>query len=145
MNFEELLSFLKQNDAFIANPSNERDIQITNSVLQNISAAIFPLFIMDFYKDFGGIVFGGSYIFGPAEINDPKLKYPIPSISEINNNLSGLKQLRGKTIFGRNDLFLFAFDAFGKCFMLNNLNLSVLREYEDPLRAIQDCLIIGKL
>jgi hypothetical protein len=57
----------------------------------------------------------------------------------------GNKNLFGKTVFGRNDLFWFAFDAMGNCFMLDNLTLSQLRKYDNPYRAMLDCLIVGKI
>ena len=69
---------------------------------------------------------------------------PVPSILEINRDISGVPGTVGKTIFGRNDLFWFAFDAFGTCYMLDNLSLRVLRKYDDSYRAMTDCLIAGK-
>ena len=65
-------------------------------------------------------------------------------IVSINRELSGIKKLRGLTLFGRNDLFWFAFDSFGTCMMLDNLNLGVLRKYDNPYRAMSDCLLGGK-
>jgi hypothetical protein len=59
--------------------------------------------------------------------------------------MSGNKNLFGKTVFGRNDLFWFAFDTMGTCYMLDNLTLSILRKYDDPHRAIIDCLVVGKI
>lgn len=145
MTIDEVLSFIKTNGGFIGTPADERDIKIANSGLQNIRAAILPMFIIDLYKATGGVVMGGCYIFGPKEIDDPRISFPIPNIVQINNDISSIPHMRGKTVFARNDLFLFAFDAFGKCFMLDNITLNVLREYEDSYRAINDCLIIGKL
>ena len=55
------------------------------------------------------------------------------------------KNLFGKTIFGMNDLFWFAFDTNGQCMMLDNLTLSTLRKYDDPYQAMLDCLIVGKI
>jgi len=145
MTESQFLSFLNQNDAFVGNASDERAIKLVNSGLQNISAAILPQFMINFYKKFGAIVLSGAYIFGPEELKNPKLSYPVPGIFDINNDIANLKQMRGKTLFGRNDLFLFAFNAFGQFFMLDNLTMSVLREYTDPWQAISDCTTIGKL
>ena len=64
---------------------------------------------------------------------------------KINDDISVLGKTVGKTIFGRNDLFWFAFDAFGTFYMLDNLNLTPLRRYDDPYRAMTDCLISGKI
>lgn len=145
MNLNEFLSQLKQTPAFIAKPFDENRVQITNSGLQNIGAAILPLFMLEFYKACGGTVMGGAYIFGPDEIQNISLKHPIPSIFDINNQFAHLKNMRGKTIFARNDLFFFAFDAFGRVFMLDNLTLNPMREYPESYRAMYDCIIIGKL
>lgn len=145
MKLAEFLSFLKQTDAYMAHGADERSIQIANGGLQNISAAILPLFMLDFYKVCSATVLSGSYIFGPSEIKTIDLKHPIPSIFEINKEFSHVKHMRGKTIFARNDLFMFAFDSFGTVFMLDNVTLQPIREYKDSIQAMYDCIIIGKL
>ena len=112
--------------------------------LQQDQFAMLPKFLLDLYKNAGGIILGSSYIFGPKE-TERGIRYPVPAIQNINSDFYGNKKLFGKTIFGSNDLFLFVTDAFGNCFMLDNLTLSVLRKYDDPYRAMMDCLIIGKI
>ena len=103
-----------------------------------------PSFMFDLYKSCSGITLGSAYIFGPKK-TERGIKYPIPSIITINKEMNQNKNLFGKTVFGRNDLFWFAFDTNGTCFMLDNLTLSVLRKYDDPYRAMIDCLIVGKI
>ena len=103
-----------------------------------------PGFLQDFYTNCFGITLGSACIFGPTEISHDT-KYPLPSITKINKDMVGNKNLFGKTIFGRNDLFWFAFDTFGNCYMLDNLTLSILRKYDNPYRAMLDCLIVGKI
>ena len=66
-------------------------------------------------------------------------------ILKVNDDIAPLGKTVGKTIFGRNDLFWFAFDAFGTFYMLDNLTLTPLRRYDDAYRAITDCLISGKI
>ena len=66
-------------------------------------------------------------------------------IIKVNNDVGPLGKTAGKTIFGRNDLFWFAYDAFGICYMLDNLTLKAIRKYDDPFKALNDCLIAGKL
>lgn len=144
MNIDEFLSSIKSNGAMLAPPVAERAITLASTSLQNIRAAMLPMFIIELYKHTSGIVLGDGYIFGPAEFNLTN-KYPIPSIVQINREISGLPHMRGKTVFGRNDLFWFAFDAFGNCYMLDNLTLNPVRKYDDPYRAMTDCLIVGKL
>lgn len=144
MNIDEFLSSMKSNGASFTQPVAENLITMASSNLQSIRAATFPPFITELYKKTGSVNLGDAYIFGPEEITIGR-KFPTPSILQINREFSNIPQMRGKTIFGRNDLFLFAFDAFGTCFMLDNLSLKTLRKYDDPFRAITDCLIVGKM
>ena len=142
MNLNEFLSLMKSRGATIYAPAPARDITLANNALQ-ARCAMFPTPLVDLYKSASAINLGNGYIFGPAECSR-KIRFPIPSIVEINLEIMGTDALRGKTIFGRNDLFWFAFDAFGTFYMLDNLTLRVLRKYDDPYRAMSDCLIAGK-
>lgn len=135
---------MKSNGAIFAPGTDDRAITLVSQSLQQMRAATLPLFIIELYKSVGGIILGDAYIFGPAEIAMTR-KFPVPNIVQINNEISGIESMRGKTVFGRNDLFWFAFDAFGTCFMLDNLTLKPLRKYDDPWRALADCLIVGKM
>ena len=144
MNKDEFLSLIKSRGAQCFTSTELISINIANTNLQNMQTAMLPAFLQDLYTKCFGITLGSAYIFGPTEI-ERGTKYPLPSIVEINKDMLGTKNLAGKTIFGRNDLFLFAFDAFGTCFMLDNFTLSILRKYEDPYRAMIDCLIVGKI
>lgn len=134
--------FAQHNARFIA-PSSNTNITKTDHLLQRYYRAKLPAFLIDLYKNTGGINLGSGYIFGP----DP-VKYShnitVPSISEINSELSKIKNLQGQTIFGRNDLFWFSFDAFGNCYMLSNTSCKPLKKYSDPYQALNDCLMGGK-
>lgn len=140
----EFLSSMQSRGAKIFPPQKTININMVNTNLQNMRIAILPGFMQDFYKHCSGITLGGACIFGLSEI-DRGIKYPLPSIIQINKDMAGNKFLSGKTVFGRNDLFWFAFDVFGNCFMLDNITLTPLRKYDDPYRAITDCLIAGKI
>ena len=144
MTTNEFLSLIKSRGANIFPPLSAMDTTVSNTNLQDIRAAMLPTFMFDLYKNCSGIALGSAYIFGPKEI-ERGTKYPIPSIIKINQDIIGNKNLFRKTVFGRNDLFWFAFDTNGTCFMLDNLTLSVLRKYDDPYRAMIDCLIVGKI
>lgn len=120
------------------------DIILTNTALQQIRAAMLPQIVTDLYTVTGGIILDSGYIFGPHEFTH-KSQFPIPSITKINDEVSGIATLRGHTIFGRNDLFLFTFDAFGTFYMHDNVTLRPLRKYADAYRAMLDCLIAGKI
>ena len=144
MNTNEFLSSMKSRGANIFPATNMTAITVANTNLQEIRAAMLPAFLMNLYQYCFGITLGSTCIFGPTTI-DRGIKYPLPSIFEINRDVRDNKNLFGKTVFGRNDLFWFATDALGKCYMLDNLTLSVLKTYDDPYRAMNDCLIIGKI
>lgn len=144
MNSLEFISLIKSRGATIIPTGDMNSITIANTGLQTIRAAMLPGFLLELYQHCFGITMGSACIFGPTTI-DRKTKYPLPSIFDINKDVSGNRNIFGKTIFGRNDLFWFATDAMGKCFMLDNLTLSVLKTYDDPYHAMNDCLIIGKI
>ena len=144
MTSTECLSLMKSRGAKVFPPLNSGAVTIANTSLGDMRIAMLPAFLQDLYKYCSGITMGPACIFGPNEISQG-IKYPLPSILNINKDMLGNKNLAGKTVFGRNDLFWFAFDAFGNCFMLDNLTLSVLRKYEDPYHAMNDCLIVGKI
>ena len=143
MNTNEFLSLMKSRGATVFPAINPRDITLANNALQSRRCAMFPAILIDLYKSASAINLGNGYIFGPTECARGT-RFPIPSIVEVNLDLLSSDALRGKTVFGRNDLFWFAFDAFGTFYMLDNLTLRVLRKYDDPYRAMSDCLIAGK-
>lgn len=144
MTSTEFLSLIKSRGATIFAPSSATEITVATTNLQNIRAAMLQPFMLDLYKHCSAITLGSACIFGPTEIQRG-IKYSLPSIEKINHDMMGNKNLFGKTVFGRNDLFWFAFDVNGNCLMLDNLTLSVLRKYDDPYRAMLDCLIVGKI
>ena len=143
MNTNEFLSSLKSRGAVIYPAASKRDIELANNALQSRRCAMFPTAFIDLYNRASAINLGNGYIFPPVEIARGA-RFPIPSIVDININLPSNQNIRGKTIFGRNDLFWFAFDAFGTFYMLDNLALRILRKYDDPYRAMFDCIIAGK-
>ena len=144
MTTNEFLSLIKSKGATIFPPFSGTEINVANTNLQQMRVAMLPGFLRDLYTNCSGITLGAACIFGVKDI-DRGIKYPLPSIIKINKDLNTNKNLLGKTIFGRNDLFFFAVDAFGNCFMLDNITLSILRKYDDQYRAMMDCLIVGKI
>ena len=144
MTTSEFLSLMQSRGAIIAPPAHQNQITLLNGALQQRRYAILPAVLSELYQHAGAINLDTGYILGPNEIKRQKT-FPIPSILKYNDDLSKLGKSFGKTIFGRNDLFWFAFDAFGNYYMLDNLTLSPLRKYDDPYRAMIDCLIAGKV
>ncbi|MBE6457375.1 MAG: hypothetical protein E7011_01000 [Alphaproteobacteria bacterium] len=144
MTCNEFLLAIKSRGAQLFSGASASAITLTNTSLQQRRRAMLPGFISELYLHSNGIVLGNGYIFAPNEIHRSD-RYPVPSILQINDELVNLPQTMGLTIFGRNDLFWFAFDAFGQCYMLDNLTLKPIRRYDDPYRALSDCLIAGKI
>lgn len=144
MNQTEFLDTIKNKGALIWGPSNARAIEHANSNLQQKKCAMFPNFMISLYTQTAGINLGSGYIFGPTELPNGN-NFPIPSITDINTEIQNIPALKNKTLFGRNDLFWFAFDSFGTCYMLSNINGSILRKYDDGYRALYDCLMGGKI
>ena len=144
MTTDEFLSYMKSRGAHLADAVSPNQIALTNTALQQRRRAMLPQYMTELYTKTGGIILGNGYIFGPNEIPQG-LRFPVPTITKINEDVSNIPQTIGKTIFGRNDLFWFAFDAFGVCYMLDNLTLAPLRKYDESHRALIDCLIAGKI
>lgn len=139
----DFLTALQTHNAYLAPAASQQEIILANTTLQQMRAAILPGFLIEIYAQCGGIIMDSGYIFGPHPIHRG-IKYPVPNIQTINSELSAITQLRGKTIFGRNDLFWLGFDSFGTCYMLNNMNTSVMRKYDNPWAGMYDCLMAGK-
>jgi hypothetical protein len=144
---EEFISELKNRNAVMLPTVSDRTIELARSALQQMQRAMISLELMDIYKKIaGGIIMGDANIFGPEKFDRLTFNYEIPDIVQINREISNIPALRGKTVIGRNQMFWFAFDAFGTFYMQDILNLNPLRKYEnDPYRAIMDCLMMGKI
>ena len=144
MTCNEILTAMTSRGAKTYTPPSQNQITLLNASLRQHRFALLPAFMNDLYKCVGGLNLDTGYIFGPSEIIRQNAT-PIPDILTINKDISTYKKISGMTIFGRNDLFWFAYDAFGICYMLDNLTLKPLRKYDNPYRAITDCLIAGKV
>ena len=143
MTVNEFISAITQRGAQTTAPATEQQITLLNAALRQNRFAMLPRAMIDLYAITGSLNLDTGYIFGPIEIMRNGV-FPIPDILTINNDIALLGKTNGMTIFGRNDLFWFAFNAFGQFFMLDNLTLKPLRKYDDPYRAMIDCLIAGK-
>ena len=144
MTCSEFLSAMQSRGAIIYAPAHQNQVLLLNGALQQRRYAMLPALLAELYSQVGGINLDTGYIFGPNEIMR-KSTYPIPSILQVNDDIAPLGKTMGKTIFGRNDLFWFAFDAFGTFYMLDNLSLMPLRKYNNLYQAMTDCLISGKI
>ncbi len=143
MTNDEFLSSIKSRGASFAPGATQRDIILATNALMAMQAARLPQYMSEIYTNAGGINLGSGYIFGPTEWKTNR-KVPVPSIVNINNEIAKIQSMHGKTVFGRNDLFWFVFDTFGTCYMLDNVALRELRKYDNPYKAMTDCLVAGK-
>lgn len=144
MTRDEFISAIKSRGAQLAPAASASDIAACNMRLQGMVSAMLPAAFIDLYEIVGAIILDTGYIFGPNSVNRTP-RYPVPSLSDINSDLRSIPTLGHKTVFGRNDMFWFAFDVTGACYMLDNLGLRVLRRYDDAYRAMYDCLIAGQV
>jgi hypothetical protein len=146
MDKQEFLSEIKSRGGALLPPASDRAIELAQNSLQHMRAAMLPPFLIDLYRnDCGGIMLGDANIFGADGFSPPGARYELPGIVQVNREISGIPGMRGRTIVGRNALFWFGFDAFGTMYMLETLSLSPLRRYEEPFRALTDCLAVGKI
>ena len=97
----KILESLKQHGAFFAPATPTGQITILNMNLQKIRAAMLPNEFIKFYQICGGIKLGNGYIFGPNEFKTGRT-HPIPNLLQINQELTNMPAMRGKTVFGRN-------------------------------------------
>lgn len=144
MTRDEFISAIKSRGAQLAPGVSASDIAACNMRLQSIGSAMLPTVFIDLYGNIGAIILDTGYIFGPNAVTRGA-HYPVPGIADINTEIAGASALGHKTVFGRNDMFWFAFDVTGACYMLDNLGLRVLRRYDDAYHAMYDCLIAGQV
>ena len=143
MNIENIISFAKSNGADLSPAPNQNSIIRLNNNLSFLHKAILPSFMNNFYKYTGSILLGNSCIYGIDDIKNSR--YFIPSILNVNRDFLLSNILNEKTIFGRNDLFIFCFDTLSKCYMLDNITFSLVKSYTEPELALHDCIGMGTL
>jgi hypothetical protein len=142
---DEMIKHLGESGAVFFPKPSERAIELANAALQQMKAAVLPQSAIEFYSVLGGAVLGDACVFPVEDADRPERNYTIPGIVKINRDLAGFSALRGKTIWGRNQIYWFSADVAGRMYMHDVLTLSVLRKYDDMTAAIADCLLVGKL
>lgn len=90
MTKQEFLSFMKSRGATFTPPALQTEITLASANLQGIRSAMLPAFLVDLYNSCSGIILGSAYIFGPKQI-ERDIKYPVPSILDINKDVSEIK------------------------------------------------------
>jgi hypothetical protein len=141
----EKIDYLKSAGALFFPRSHARAVELANAAFQQMKASILPESLTDFYYLHSGAVLGDACVFPIEDADRPDGNYVMPSIVKINRDLAGFSTLRGKTIWGRNQLYWFSADVAGILYMHDVLTLMVLRKYNDVAAAIADCLLVGKI
>jgi hypothetical protein len=141
----ERIKHLVESGAVFLPPSNAREVGLANAALQRVGAAILPGFLTDFYYSRGGAILGDACVFPVGDTDRPDRGYVMPGIDKINRDLAGFATLRGKTVWGRNQLYWFSADVSGNLYMHDVLTLRMLRKYDNFGAAVSDCLLVGKL
>jgi hypothetical protein len=143
----EKIEHLKNSGAIFLPPPADarRALDLANAAFQQMRAAVLPKPLADFYNSLGGAMLGDAYVFPLEDADRPARRYAIPGIVRVNRDFVGFAMLRGKTIWGRNQIYLFSADALGAICMHDMLTLQVLRKYVDFGVAMTDCLMVGKL
>ena len=139
------INYLKESGAAFLPAANFRALELANAALQQMRAAVLPKEIADFYMEYGGAILGDACVFPPDDTSRPERNYVVPGIVKINRDLADIQTLRGKTVWGRNQIYIFSADVGGGIYMHDALTLTVLRKYGDFAAALTDCLLVGKI
>ena len=137
------IEYLKGSGAVFLPAGNSRALELANAAFQQMKASILPQMLMDFYLSHSGAILGDAVVFPTEETT--RANHSIPGIVQINRDLSVFPSLRGKTVWGRNTLYLFSVDVTGTMYMHDVLTLQILRKYADFSAALSDCLLVGKV
>jgi len=141
----EKIAYLEDSGAKFLPPSNMRALELANAAFQQMKAAILPKALGDFYLAYGGAILGDACVFPVEDTMRPGRNYELPGIVKINRDMTRFQVLRGKTVWGRNQIYIFSADVAGNLYMHDVLTLQVLRKYEDFYAALTDCLLVGKI
>ena len=141
----EKVNYLKESGAKFLPGTNIRALELANAAFQQMKASVLPKSLGDFYLAFGGAVLGDACVFPVEDSMRPHRNYELPGIVKINRDMVRFQVLRGKTVWGRNQIYIFSADVIGNLYMHDVLTLQVLRKYTDFYAALTDCLLVGKI
>ncbi|MDR2269043.1 MAG: hypothetical protein LBD94_02555 [Rickettsiales bacterium] len=142
---ERIKHLVEAGAIFLDAPVGSRALELANAAFQQMRASILPESLVIFYKSFGGAIFGDTCVFPLDDIERSGRNYIIPGIIQVNRKMAGFAVLRGRTVWGRNQFYLFSCDVAGNLYMHDVLTLQVLRKYTDFYVALTDCLLVGKI
>ncbi|MDR1826195.1 MAG: hypothetical protein LBQ49_00715 [Rickettsiales bacterium] len=141
----EKLNYLKESGAVFFPPATSRALELANAAFQQMRASVLPKFFADFYLQYGGALLGDACVFPIEDKERPDRSYTIPGIVKINRDLAAFRTLRGKTVWGRNQMYVFSCDVLDNLYMHDVMTLQVLRKYGDLASALTDCMLVGKI
>ena len=139
------IKYLEDSGAVFLGASNMRALGLANAAFQQMRASVLPKILAEFYMALGGAFLGDAIVFPIEDAERPDRRYVLPGIVGANRALAGAAALRGKTVWGKNALYIFSADAAGNFYMHDILTLSELRKYSDFAPALTDCLLVGKI
>jgi len=142
---DEKINYLKESGAVFLTPAPFRALELANAAFQRMRASVLPKSAADFYLGYGGAILGDACVFPVEDTFRSGRNCIIPGIVKVNRGLSTVPQLRGKTVWGRNQIYIFSCDVMGSVYMHDALTLAVLRKYGDFGAALADCLLVGKV
>jgi hypothetical protein len=142
---DEKIRHLHESGAVFFPGSGARAVELANAALQQMKASVLPRSLAELYAACNGALLGDACVFPIEDADRPGRNYIVPGIVKINRDLAGLPLLRGRTVWGRNQIYWFSADVAGTLRMHDMLTLSVLRTYDDLGAAFTDCLLVGKL
>ena len=141
----DIVNYIKESGGAMFAPASFRALELANAAFQQMRAAVLPKSAADFYMLYGGAILGDAVVFPMEETPRPARNYAVPSLVKINRDMAGFRTLRGKTIWGRNQIYMFSCDVIGGVYMHDALTLAILRKYNDFGAALADCLLVGKI
>ena len=141
----EKINYLKESGAAFLPPASFRALELANAAFQHMRASVLPKSAADFYLEHDGAFLGDAIVFPLEDKERPDRSYAIPGMIKVNRSLSSFAPLRGKTVWGRNQIYMFSADVIGGVYMHDALTLQVLRKYGDFGAALADCLLVGKI
>ena len=141
----EKINYLKESGAVFLPPAGFRALELANAAFQHMRASVLPKSLADFYLEYDGAFLGDGIVFPLEDKERPQRNYAVSGIVGINRALSTFGPLRGKTVWGRNQIYMFSADVIGGIYMHDALTFQVLRKYGDFGAALADCLLVGKI
>ncbi|MDR0319157.1 MAG: hypothetical protein LBH81_00235 [Rickettsiales bacterium] len=124
-------------------PPAPGEIVRVQAALQAAGKIMMPGGLVEFYRNFGGIILGDAEIFGLVPVAVGKIK--TRTVMEANADFADAEALAKKAVFGRNGLFLLAVGEDLKFALIDIYTMRTVKSYDDAMTAIRECLFVGAM